>query len=90
MLADAVEAAARTIDEPSRKRLSEMIRKISNVIMLDGQLDECDLTFVDLERIQGAFLNALVSMYHHRVDYPGFEFGNEAEEPTNSTGQQDD
>ena len=75
MLADAAEAAARTVDEPTQNRFREMIRKVTNAIMLDRQLDECDLTFVDLERIQSAFLRMLVSMYHHRVDYPGFDFG---------------
>jgi membrane-associated HD superfamily phosphohydrolase len=74
MLADSVEAAARTIDEPTPNRLGEMIRKVTNAIVLDEQLDACDLTFVDLHRIQDAFLRLLVSMYHHRVDYPGFEF----------------
>jgi membrane-associated HD superfamily phosphohydrolase len=38
-------------------------------------LDECDLTFADLEKIENAFHRALVGMYHHRVDYPGFDFG---------------
>jgi len=76
MLADAVEAAARTIDEPTSNRLQEMISKITNSIVLDGQLDHCDLTFADLERIQQAFHRLLVGMYHHRVDYPGFDFGN--------------
>ena len=75
MLADAVEAAARTIDEPTSNRLQDMIRKVCNSIVLDGQLDACDLTFADLQRIQDAFLRLLVSMYHHRVDYPGFDFG---------------
>lgn len=75
MLADAAEAAARTVEEPSQNRLREMIRKVTNAIMLDRQLDECDLTFADLERIQSAFLRTLVSMYHHRVEYPGFDFG---------------
>jgi putative nucleotidyltransferase with HDIG domain len=75
MLADAVEAAARTVEEPTPNRLSDMIRKVSNAIVLDGQLDDCELTFADLQRIQGAFLRLLVSMYHHRVDYPGFDFG---------------
>jgi membrane-associated HD superfamily phosphohydrolase len=79
MLADAVEAAARTIDEPTANRLREMIRKVTNVIVLDGELDSCDLTFSDLDRIQDAFLRCLVSMYHHRVDYPGFEFGKRGE-----------
>jgi hypothetical protein len=51
-----------------------MIRKITTAVVLDGELDSCDLTFVDLDRIQEAFLRCLVSMYHHRVDYPGFDF----------------
>ena len=51
-----------------------MIRKITNSVVLDGQLDECDLTFSDLDRIQNAFHRRLVSIYHQRVDYPGFNF----------------
>lgn len=78
MLADAVEAAARTIEDPSPNRLMEMIRKITNSIVLDDQFDECDLTFADLDRIQQAFLRLLVSMYHRRVDYPGFDFNKPA------------
>jgi putative nucleotidyltransferase with HDIG domain len=74
MLADAVEAAARTVEEPTPNRLREMIRKVTNAVVLDGQLDSCDLTFADLEKIQEAFLRLLVSTYHHRVDYPGFDF----------------
>jgi hypothetical protein len=75
MLADAVEAASRTVEDPSPGRLREMIHKVAMAIVMDGQLDECDLTFADLERIEEAFLRAVVSMYHHRVDYPGFDFG---------------
>jgi hypothetical protein len=75
MLADAVEAAARTIDEPTPNRLNEMIRKVTNAIVVDGELDSCDLTFADLDKIERALLRCLVSMYHHRVDYPGFDFG---------------
>lgn len=74
MLADAVEAAARTVDEPTPRRLVELIRKVSDTIVLDGELDACELTFADLTRIREAFLRCLVSMYHHRVDYPGFDF----------------
>ena len=75
MLADGVEAAARTIEEPTPSRLKEMIHQIAGRIVLDGQLDSCDLTFADLDRIEQAFLRTLVGMYHHRVDYPGFDFG---------------
>ncbi len=75
MLADAVEAAARTVEEPTPSRLREVIRKVTNAIVLDRQLDECELTFADLERIQEALLRTLVGMHHHRLDYPGFVFG---------------
>ncbi len=74
MLADSVEAAARTVEEPTPNRLRDVIQKVSNSIVLDRQLDACDLTFADLQKIQDAFLRLLVSMYHHRVDYPGFDF----------------
>ncbi len=74
MIADGVEAAARTVGEPTANRLQDMIVKVSNAIVLDRQFDECDLTFVDLKRIQEALLKRLVSMYHHRIDYPGFDF----------------
>jgi putative nucleotidyltransferase with HDIG domain len=74
MLADAVEAAARTVDDPSPNRLREMMRQVFNSVVLERQLDACDLSFAELEKIQDAFLRLLVSMYHHRVDYPGFDF----------------
>jgi membrane-associated HD superfamily phosphohydrolase len=74
MLADGVEAAARTIEDPTRNRLREMIRKITNAVVLEGELDSCVLTFSDLDLIQEAFLRCLTSMYHHRVEYPGFDF----------------
>jgi putative nucleotidyltransferase with HDIG domain len=87
MLADAVEAAARTIDEPTPNRLREMIRKVTSAVVLDGQFDSCDLTFADLDRIKEAFLRYLVSMHHQRVDYPGFEFGGRARAETRSVGE---
>jgi len=75
MMADSVEAAARTIDEPTPAKFQDMIRKILNAVILDDQLTETDLTFSDLDRIQDAFERTLTSLYHHRIDYPGFEFG---------------
>jgi len=89
MIADAVEAAARTVGEPSPNRLREMIRTVTNSIVLDGQLDHCELTFADLERIQEAFLRLLVSMYHRRVDYPGFDFSRKGAAPKPTADPQD-
>jgi len=59
--------------------LKGVIRKIIDYIFLDGQLDECDLTLRDLEKISQAFLRVLMGIYHHRVDYPGFDFEKTAE-----------
>ena len=54
-----------------------MIRKITDAIVMEGQLEECDLTFTDLRTVQSAFLQTLLSMYHQRVDYPGYDFDSE-------------
>jgi putative nucleotidyltransferase with HDIG domain len=74
LLADAVEAAARTVEKPSPNKLQGMISKIFSDALQDGQLDDSDLTFSDMEKIGSAFLWVLTNMYHHRIDYPGFDF----------------
>jgi membrane-associated HD superfamily phosphohydrolase len=74
MLADAVEAAARAVSDPTPERLRAVIRQVTDAVVLDRQLDECDLTFADLERIQDAFLTTLLGTHHHRPQYPGFSF----------------
>jgi len=74
MLADAVEAASRTLEEPTGARIKGLIKKIVTDTLLDGQLNECPLTFVDLERASQVFGRLLVGIYHERVDYPGYEF----------------
>ena len=79
MIADAVEAASRTVDEPSPSRLKGMIRQIIDYVFLDGQLNECDLTLRDLEKIADSFLRVLLGIHHHRISYPGFDFEKEVE-----------
>ncbi len=74
MLADSVEAAARTLAEPNDEKFRQLIRQISSRAILDGQFDHCDLTFSDLDRITDAFVRTLGSIYHHRIDYPTFIF----------------
>jgi len=70
MLADGVEAAARSIQNPTPERIREVVRRIVHERLEDGQLDECDLTFRDLERISQVFTRLLVSMFHPRLEYP--------------------
>ncbi|MEM6453458.1 MAG: HDIG domain-containing metalloprotein [Acidobacteriota bacterium] len=77
MLADAVEAASRTLVEPSRQKIRTMLRQIFDDCLKDDQLAETDLTLGDLNRVQDAFLRTLTNIYHRRVDYPGFDFNRE-------------
>ncbi|MEE4255093.1 MAG: HDIG domain-containing metalloprotein [Desulfuromusa sp.] len=70
MLADAVEAASRTLSDPTPARIQGMVKKLINNIFIDGQLNECDLTLKDLNLIAKSFNRVLAGSFHQRVDYP--------------------
>jgi hypothetical protein len=70
MLADAVEAASRTLSEPTPSRIRGLVQKIINSIFLDGQLEECELTLKDLQKIEESFSRILTAIFHQRIDYP--------------------
>ncbi len=70
MLADAVEAASRSLSEPTPARIKSLVQKIINNIFLDGQLEECELTLKDLHRIEESYTRTLTGIFHQRIDYP--------------------
>jgi len=70
MLADAIEAASRTLTDPTPARIQGMVQKIINNIFIDGQLDECELTLKDINNIAKSFKLVLGGIFHYRVDYP--------------------
>ncbi|MDT8421581.1 MAG: HDIG domain-containing protein [Desulfuromonadales bacterium] len=70
MLADAIEAASKTLTDPTPARIQGMVQKLINNIFIDGQLDECELTLKDLHLIAKSFNMVLAGTFHHRVDYP--------------------
>ncbi len=70
LLADSVEAACRALEEPTAERIADIVHRIINNKFIDGQLDHCDLTLKDLERISATFIHILAGFYHSRVDYP--------------------
>jgi putative nucleotidyltransferase with HDIG domain len=70
LLADAVEAASRTLGEPTPARIKGMVQKIINNLFSDGQLDECELTLKDLNQIAMSFTKTLSGIFHSRIDYP--------------------
>lgn len=70
MLADSVEAAARTITKPSPGRIEQLIKRIVQSKLDDGQLNESNLTLNDIEKIIKSFTQVLSSLYHTRIEYP--------------------
>jgi len=70
LVADAVEAASRTLVDPTPARIKGMVQKIINNVFSDGQLDECELTLKDLNHIAESFTKTLSGIFHSRIEYP--------------------
>ncbi|MEA3435340.1 MAG: HDIG domain-containing protein [Thermodesulfobacteriota bacterium] len=70
MLADVVEAASRTLANPTTSRLQGLVQNLINNIFSDGQLDNCELTLKDLHSIAKSFNKILHGIHHHRIEYP--------------------
>ena len=74
MLSDSVEAAARSLKTPSLPSLRKLITEVFNNYIQDGQLDDCYFSFKELQTVASIFLSTLYSIYHPRIEYPGFDF----------------
>ncbi len=74
MLSDSVEAASRTLDDPTPERIQALVNSVITRIFLDDQLGICDLTLKDLRDISRTFNLVLTGIFHQRIDYPGMEF----------------
>ena len=74
MLADAVEAASRSLKSPTKDNLKRVITDIINATLQDGQLDACDFSLRELRNVAASFLTILYAIYHPRIEYPGFGF----------------
>ena len=71
MLADSVEAASRSLTDPTPARIQGMVRKTITGFFTDGQLDECELTLKGLNLIARSFNRILTTgVFHHRIEYP--------------------
>jgi putative nucleotidyltransferase with HDIG domain len=80
MLADGIEAAARTLCEPTQDRIQGLVQKMINKVFASGELNECELTLHDLHLIARSFTHILTGIYHQRVAYA------EPAEKTNERG----
>jgi putative nucleotidyltransferase with HDIG domain len=69
MLADVVEAASRTLENPTPARLKGLVKSLMDRILSDGQLDECEITLKELHKIASSFNAILNGIHHHRIEY---------------------
>jgi putative nucleotidyltransferase with HDIG domain len=69
MLADGIEAATRTLSEPTLDRIQGLVQKMINKVFASGELDECELTLKDLHKIAKCFTRVLNGIYHQRIAY---------------------
>jgi putative nucleotidyltransferase with HDIG domain len=70
LLADSLEAATRTLTNPTPSRIKNLVKEIIQKNLENGQLEECDLTLKDLDKIGDSFSRILTGMFHSRVEYP--------------------
>lgn len=70
LLADSLEAATRSLTNPTATRIKTLVKEIIQKNLENGQLDECDLTLKDLDKIGDSFSRILTGMFHSRVEYP--------------------
>ncbi len=78
MLADSSEAAVRSMKDLTKEKIEDMVRKVVQGKLKDGQLDECDLTLKEIETIIHSFVKVLTGIYHDRIEYPNIEEKSEA------------
>ena len=73
MLADATESAVRAMSDPTPNRIEAQAHAIVTARLMDGQLDECDLTLREVHQIEESLVKSLCGMYHGRIAYPSAE-----------------
>lgn len=73
MLCDAVEGAVRAMSDPMPNRIEDTVDRMIQKRMMDGQFDDCDMTFRELQTIRNSLVKTLASIYHARITYPSAE-----------------
>jgi cyclic-di-AMP phosphodiesterase PgpH len=89
MLADVVEAASRTLENPTPARIQGLVQNLINKIFSDGQLDDCELTLKDLHRIARSFYKILNGIHHHRIEYAEAQNQPQAKSQESKNGDSD-
>lgn len=69
MLADSVEAASRALKEPNFKSINDLVDRLVNYKLDQGQLKNSNITLKEIETVKSIFKKMLMSIYHVRIDY---------------------
>lgn len=69
-IADSVEAAVRSMANPTMEKIEQLVKNIIKDKLNDGQLSDCDLTFKELTIIEKTLLETLHGIFHNRIEYP--------------------
>jgi cyclic-di-AMP phosphodiesterase PgpH len=87
MMADSVEAASRTLSDPTPAQIQGMIDRLIEGILNDHQFDECDITLKEVRIVKESFFIILTGIFHHRIDYPGYDFKNTGDQTAKAAAQ---
>jgi putative nucleotidyltransferase with HDIG domain len=71
MCADAVEAAVRSLKDPTPAHIRSMVTRLVDQRAHDGELDDSGITLSDLAVIKEKLVTVMTTVYHKRVAYPG-------------------
>ncbi len=69
-VADSVEAAVRSMSQPTPEQIEDLVRKIISDRLQDNQFNECDLTLKELEKVTNSLCESLKGIFHSRIEYP--------------------
>lgn len=70
MFADSIEAACKSLKQPTEDNINELIDKIISSKIEHGQLDESTMTFQEFEKVKSVFKKIMKSVHHVRIEYP--------------------
>lgn len=70
MMADAVEAASRSMKNVTEENIKELVDTLINQQLADGQFNDANITFKDISTIKSVFKKKLLNIYHARIEYP--------------------
>ncbi|MCE5277822.1 MAG: HDIG domain-containing metalloprotein [Planctomycetaceae bacterium] len=70
MLADAAESSVRSLANPTPGQIEDQVRTMVSRRLMDGQLDECEMTLQEVHRVETSLIKSICGIYHSRIAYP--------------------